>query len=140
MVVWIWVERVDEISGCLDLGLKGDELRSAVIGANQGEGTSEPSPFALRVLPQLTMSRARVDLQGFNNGCRGFLIWWETFEFLNFLDLIILFGFENIGGFGLFFLWVSEPIFNNDSFSLSQNSTNLDFSCLFPEKIYEFDS
>ena len=50
---------MDEISGCLDLGLKGDELRSAVIGANQGEGTSEPSPFALRVLPQLTMSRAK---------------------------------------------------------------------------------
>ena len=47
--------------GCFigDLGLKGDELRSAVIGANQGEGTSEPSHFALRVLPQLTMSRAR---------------------------------------------------------------------------------
>ena len=58
-MVGIWVESGAKISGCLDLGLKGDELRSAVIGANQGEGTSEPSPFALRVLPQLTMSRAR---------------------------------------------------------------------------------
>ena len=41
----------------------------------------------------------------------GFLIQrkrWETFEFL---DLMILFGFENFGGFGLFFLWVSDPIF-----------------------------
>ena len=44
------------------------------------------------------------DLQGFNNGCHGFLIQrkrWETFEFLG---LMILFGFENFGGFGLFFL------------------------------------
>ena len=49
-----------------------------------------------------------VDLQGFNNGCHGFLIQrkrWETFEFL---DLMILFGFENFGGFGLFFLWVDR--------------------------------
>ena len=44
-------------------------------------------------------------------GCHGFLIQrkrWETFEFL---DLMILFGFENFVGFGLFFLWVSDPIF-----------------------------
>ena len=41
----------------------------------------------------------------------GFLIkrkQWETFEFL---DLMILFGFENFGGFGLFFLLVFDPIF-----------------------------
>ena len=52
MVVWVWVERGAEISGCLDLGFERDKLRiSVVIGADQGEGTSEPSPFALRVLP-----------------------------------------------------------------------------------------
>ena len=41
----------------------------------------------------------------------GFLILrkrWETFEFL---DLMFLFGFENFGGFGLFFLWVSDSSF-----------------------------
>ena len=50
-----------------------------------------------------------------------------------------LFGFENIGSFGLFFLWVSNLIFINNSFSLSHNSTDLDFLCLFPKKIYEFE-
>ena len=38
-----------------------------------------------------------------------------------------LFGFENIGGFGLFFLWAFDSIFINNSFSLSHNSTDLDF-------------
>ena len=59
MVVWIWVEREAKINGCLDLGLERDGLRLAMIGANQGEGTFEPDPFSLRVLPQPTMSRAR---------------------------------------------------------------------------------
>ena len=95
------------------------------------------SPFEF----SLNQQRAEqgTDLQGFNNGCHGFLIQrkrWETFEFL---DLMILFGFENFGGFGLFFLWVSDPIFINDSFSLSHNSTNLDFLYLFPKKIYGYE-
>ena len=51
------------------------------------------------------------DLQGFNNGCHGFLIQRKRWEIFEFLDLMILFGFENFGGFGLFFLWVSDPIF-----------------------------
>ena len=60
------------------------------------------SPFRF----SLDQRRAKqgVALQGFNNGCHGFLIQrkrWETFEFL---DLMILFGYENFGGFGLFFL------------------------------------
>ena len=80
-----------------------------------------------------------VDLQGFNNGCHGFLIQRKRWEIFEFLDLMILFGFENFGGFGLFFLWVSDPIFINDSFSLSHNSTNLDFLYLFPKKIYGFE-
>ena len=36
-------------------------------------------------------------------------------------------------------MWVSDPIFINDSFSLSHNSTNLDFLYLFPKKIYGFE-
>ena len=36
------------------------------------------------------------------------------------MDFIIFFGIEKIGGFGLFFLWASDPIFIDDSFSLSK--------------------
>ena len=50
-----------------------------------------------------------------------------------------LFGFENIGGFGLFFLWAFDSIFINNSFSFSHNSTDLDFLCLFSKKIYGFE-
>ena len=66
-----------------------------------------PNDSALSPLGfSLDQRRAKqgADLQGFNNGCHGFLIQrkrWKTFEFL---DLMILFGFENFGGFGLFFL------------------------------------
>ena len=55
---------------------------------------------------------------------------------------IWVFGFDDFvwvwefGGLGLFFVWVSDPIFINDSFS---NSTNLDFLYLFPKKIYGFE-
>ena len=95
------------------------------------------SPFGFSFEQQ--RAEQGTDLQGFNNGCHGFLIQrkrWETFEFLN---LMILFGFENFGGFGFFFLWVSDPIFINDSFSLSHNSTNLDFLYLLPKKVYAFE-
>ena len=95
------------------------------------------SPFGF----SLDQRRAEqgADLQGFNNGCHGFLIQRKRWEIFEFLDLMILFGFENFGGFGLFFLWVFDSIFINDSFSLSHNSTNLDFLYLFPKKIYGFE-
>ena len=59
------------------------------------------SPFEF----SLNQRRAEqgADLQGFNNGCHGFLIQrkrWETFEFLDFM---FLFGFENFRGFGFVF-------------------------------------
>ena len=47
---------------------------------------------------------------------------------------MFLFRFKNFRGFGLFFLWVSNPILINDSFSLSHNSTDLDFLCFFPRR------
>ena len=47
---------------------------------------------------------------------------------------MFLFRFKNFRGFVLFFLWVSNPILINDSFSLSHNSTDLDFLYFFSQE------
>ena len=88
------------------------ELQACIMpndSVSQKKGTCLGPSLNLALSPfefSLNQRRAEqgADLQGFNNGCRGFLIQrkrWETFEFLDFM---FLFGFENFGGFGLFFL------------------------------------
>ena len=90
ILVWVW-KGVDEFA----------ELQAYIVPNDSALSPLGPSlnpalsPFEFSI--DQRRAKQGADLQGFNNGCHGFLIqrkWWETFEFL---DLMFLIGFEIFG-------------------------------------------
>ena len=137
-MVGIWVERGAEISSCLDLGLKREGLRAAVIWSR-----SRWRNLLLQLLPTPTTSIISRDNLQWQVGLDlkktmgnilvfGFFGWFD-----NFWILLFFLGLRKLGVLVCFYyghLTRSSLMIH----FLSQNSTNLDFLCLFLKKIYGF--